>query len=144
MDSSPPPHRRSRSLLSFDSNLYPPPSKSFFFRALLKFSPSRAFFPSPKKTLLNSRGESTTRPSSLLIGRPQKSPLILPSPIRAQHTNTLSGCLETKRAMILVQHLDTCPSHHLCSINLFSLHLPMRQCASCTGFAYCQWVQVLF
>ncbi|GFW59212.1 hypothetical protein TNCV_2781431 [Trichonephila clavipes] len=43
-------------------------------RALLKFFPSKTLFPSPKKPLLNTKGGSTTRPSSLLIGRPQKSP----------------------------------------------------------------------
>ncbi|GFX44872.1 hypothetical protein TNCV_3429211 [Trichonephila clavipes] len=69
-------HRRSGYLLSSGSNLYPPPSKSLFFRAPLKLSPSRALNSSPKKTLLNTRGGSTTRPSSLLVGRPQKSPLV--------------------------------------------------------------------
>ncbi|GFW46636.1 hypothetical protein TNCV_1937061 [Trichonephila clavipes] len=77
-------------LIPFHSDLGPPTSKSLVLalsssylppasplvsssRALCKFSPSRALLASPK-TLLNTGGGSTTRPLSLLIGRPQKPP----------------------------------------------------------------------
>ncbi|GFU32204.1 hypothetical protein TNCV_3834231 [Trichonephila clavipes] len=36
-------------------------------------SPGLCLYLSPKKLLLNTRDESATRPSSLIIGRPQKS-----------------------------------------------------------------------
>ncbi|GFV53203.1 hypothetical protein TNCV_1065621 [Trichonephila clavipes] len=53
------------------------------------------------------RSGSTPRPSSLIIGRPQKSALDLPSPIRAEHINTFPGRMECKGASILMKHLDT-------------------------------------
>ncbi|GFY03730.1 hypothetical protein TNCV_3666401 [Trichonephila clavipes] len=56
---------------------------SFFLSSPQVFSIQGSLLPYPKKTLLNTRGGSTTRPSSLLIGRPQRSTLGLPSPIRA-------------------------------------------------------------
>ncbi|GFV90966.1 hypothetical protein TNCV_1248541 [Trichonephila clavipes] len=90
--------RRSWSLLSFGSNLYPPPSKSLFFRALLSLS-------SPKKTPFKHQGWVHTTP--LIIGRPQKSALGLPSSIRAEHTNTFLNRVECKGTSILVKHLDT-------------------------------------
>ncbi|GFS66600.1 t-box transcription factor TBX18 [Trichonephila clavipes] len=93
-------HRRSWSLLSFGSNLYPPPSKSLFFRALLS---------SPKKTFLNTRADPHHAPSHWQATKPA---LGLPSPIRAEHTNTLLGRLKSNGARILVQHLDTLVHHN--------------------------------
>ncbi|GFX47204.1 hypothetical protein TNCV_2747801 [Trichonephila clavipes] len=60
-----------------------------------------------KKNLFKHQSGSTPRPSSLLIGKPQKSALGLPSPIRAEHTNTIPGHLKSKDVKILIQHLDT-------------------------------------
>ncbi|GFW52185.1 hypothetical protein TNCV_2426321 [Trichonephila clavipes] len=93
-----------------------------FFSALLKFSGSRALLPSPKKALLNTRIASTTRPSSLLIGRPQKSPSASVGPFM-RNEQKHSRTVWTKMAIILVQHLDTLVHYTTCVLKSHSLDI---------------------
>ncbi|GFT91352.1 hypothetical protein TNCV_4285391 [Trichonephila clavipes] len=135
-------HRRSS---SFHSNLglspfhHPRPAPlspdSFFsFFPSSSFSPPSSLLPSflfSKRTLLYTRGVFTTRPSSLIIGRPQNTAhgLIRVLLAYGTHNHTLCPVWNVLAPDFSFDIWTFCSSHCLCSLEPFSNHLPRRQCS---------------
>ncbi|GFT77189.1 hypothetical protein TNCV_1984751 [Trichonephila clavipes] len=109
------------------------------FGRTFPFSPSKAgllslsrlLFSSPKITLLNTRGGSTTCPSSLIIGRPQNSAhgLIRVLFAYGAHNHTLCPVWNVRAPYFSFDIWTFCSSHRLCFLEPFSNHLPRRQCS---------------